>query len=146
MFCKLKTLNSYNLLTNKKQLKSSYRLKLIFLYKTVRNSLDARTPKTLISHLSAQVNSIQYFYSFLLLFKNHAYFTYMSYPVRRLIQKNHPESLILHISHRRPNTQHFSASSSHIYPTICMIYAVQCQHTPNLSSSTSLIIAKNEFK
>ena len=40
----------------------------------VKFSLDARTPKTLISHLGTQVNSIQYFRSFLLLFKSHAYF------------------------------------------------------------------------
>ena len=36
-FFNLKTFRSYNLLTNKKQLKIGYRLKLIFLYKTVRN-------------------------------------------------------------------------------------------------------------
>ena len=38
--CNLKTfINSYNLLTNKKKLKSGKWLKLIFLYKTVRNIL-----------------------------------------------------------------------------------------------------------
>ena len=40
----------------------------------VKLSLDARTPKTSISHLSPQVNLIQHFRSFLLSFKSHAYF------------------------------------------------------------------------
>ena len=42
--------------------------------KTANFSLDERTPKTLISHLSTIVNLIQYFCSFSLLFKSHAYF------------------------------------------------------------------------
>ena len=37
-------------------------------------SLDARTPETFISHPSTQVNLIQYFCSFSLLFKSHVYF------------------------------------------------------------------------
>ena len=39
----------------------------------VKRSLDARTPKTLISHLSTQVNLIQYFRCFSRLFKSHTY-------------------------------------------------------------------------
>ena len=31
------------------------------------------------------------------------------------IQKNHPESLLLHISHKRPNTQHFFLLHHSIY-------------------------------
>ena len=60
--------------------------------------------------------------------------------------KKHPESLVLYISPKRPNTQHFFyCIIPHIVLTVCIIYVVRCQHTPNFSSSTSLIIARNEF-
>ena len=61
--------------------------------------------------------------------------------------KSHRESLILHIIPKRPNTQHFFYFIiPYIVQTICMIYVIRYQDTPNLSSSTNLIIAKNEFK
>ena len=50
-------------------------------------SLDARTPKTLISHLITQVNLIQYFCSFFNFIQKPYIFQRYNITVRRLIQK-----------------------------------------------------------
>ena len=43
------------------------------------------------------------------------------------------ESLIQHISYNRPHIQHFLYFIPYIVITICMIYVIRFQHTPNLS-------------
>ena len=57
--------------------------------------------------------------------------------------ENLHESLILHISYKRPHVRQFFYLISYIARTVCMIYIIQYQHTPNLASSINLIIAKN---
>ena len=58
-------------------------------------------------HLSTQVNLIQYFRFFHVYLKiMHISHTWLNSQEIK-IRKNHPESLILHISHKRSNTKHF---------------------------------------
>ena len=64
----------------------------------------------------------------------------------RINSKKLHESLILHISYKRPHVRHFFYFIRYIVKTICVIYVIQCQHTPNLASSINLIIDENEFK
>ena len=59
MFCNLKTFNSYHLLSNKKQLEKWLRLKLIFLYKTVRNIFCYLSTVHISQNVQNQIHNLQ---------------------------------------------------------------------------------------
>ena len=52
------------------------------------------------------------------------------------------ESLMLHMSYKRPHARHFFYFIPYINKTIFIIYVIRCQLTPNFASSFNLIIAK----